>query len=65
MKRYKKEFELTQELLDTICTYMDDEIRERVHIELAPCKPKEFLNRYLELDSGFEELLKSEFSIIK
>lgn len=65
MKRYGKNFELTHELLDTIASYMDDEIREQVHIELAPCTPQEFLNRYLELDSDFENLLKSEFNITK
>lgn len=54
---------LTQELLDTIATYMNDEIRESVHIELAPCTPKEFLQRYVELDPNFEDLLKTEFKI--
>lgn len=28
---------------------MDDETRERVHAELAPCSEEEFLARYLEL----------------
>ena len=54
---------ITQELMSTIATYMDDEIREKVHFELAPCTPEEFLKRYVELDPDFEELLKSEFSI--
>lgn len=63
MKRYGKNFELTQELMDTIASYMDDEIRETVHFELAPCTPEEFLLRYLELDPDFEELLNSEFGI--
>ncbi len=63
MTRYGEEFELTQELIDTIATYMEDEIREKVHFELAPCTPEEFLKRYLELDPDFEELLESEFSI--
>lgn len=63
MTKYNDEFELTQELLDTIATYMDDEIREDVHAELAPCTPEEFLKRYVELDPDFEEILNSEFSI--
>ena len=63
MKRYGKNFELTQELMNVIATYMDDEIRERVHFELAPCEPEEFLTRYLELVPDFEELLNSEFGI--
>lgn len=54
---------LTQELLDIIATYMNDEIRESVHIELAPCTPEEFLRRYVELDPDFKELLKAEFRI--
>ena len=54
---------LTQELLDTIATYMNDEIREDVHVELAPCTPEEFLRRYVELDPDFKELLKTEFRI--
>ena len=54
---------LTYELLDIIATYMDDEIREDVHIELTPCTPEEFLRRYVELDPNFKELLKAEFRI--
>ena len=63
MKRYKEDFELTQELMDTIASYMDDDKRETVHAELAPCEPEEFLKRYLELDPDFEELLKNEFGV--
>ena len=63
MKRYGENFELTQELMDTIASYMDDDKREQVHAELAPCEPEEFLKRYLELDPDFEELLNNEFSI--
>ncbi len=48
---------------EAIVNYMDDEIRERVHFELAPCEHEEFLWRYLELDPNFEDLLWSEFSI--
>lgn len=54
---------ITQDALDVIATYMNDEIREKVHFELAPCTPEEFLKRYVELDPDFEELLISEFSI--
>ena len=34
---------------DYIATVMDDEIREQVHRELAPCSNEDFLIRYLEL----------------
>ena len=55
--------EITNNLMDTIATYMDDEMRETVHNEIAPCTNEEFLKRYCELDENFEELLKNEFSI--
>lgn len=48
---------------DAIASYMDDDIRETVHSELAPCTEIEFLNRYLELDPDFSDLLDTEFSI--
>jgi hypothetical protein len=35
--------------MDTIVNYMDDDTREAVHNELAPCSEIEFLSRYLEL----------------
>lgn len=63
MTRYGEEFELDQKLMDDIAVYMDDEKREKVHFELAPCAPEEFLKRYLEIDSDFEGVLRSEFSI--
>lgn len=63
MKRHGEEIKINQKLMDTIASYMDDEIRETVHFELAPCTPEEFLLRYLELDPDFEELLNSEFGI--
>lgn len=64
MTRYGEEYKLDQELMNTIATYMDDEKREHVHFELAPCEPEEFLKRYLELDANFAKILKSEFGII-
>lgn len=63
MTRYGEEYKLSEELLDAIATYMDDDKREKVHFKLAPCEPEEFLKRYLELDPDFEDVLKSEFSI--
>lgn len=63
MTRYGEEYKLSEELLDTIATYMDDDKREQVHFELAPCDPEEFLKRYLELDPDFEDVLKSDFNI--
>lgn len=54
---------ITQNLLDDIATYMDDEIREQVHIELAPCTPEQFLRRYVELDPQFVAILYDVFDI--
>lgn len=54
---------IDQELMNTIATYMDDEIREDLHCELAPCTPEEFLIRYVELDKEFANLLWREFHI--
>lgn len=56
-------FGVTEWMLDDIALYMDDEIREKVHNELAPCDPWEFLNRYCEIDPSFEKVLNDEFSI--
>ena len=36
-------------LWDTVVAMMDDDIREQVNAELAPCSEQEFLERYLEL----------------
>lgn len=52
-----------QKTMDAIAVYMDDDKRDQVHFELAPCEPEEFLKRYLELDQDFEDVLKSEFGI--
>lgn len=54
---------IDQKTMDAISVYMDDDKRERVHFELAPCDPEEFLKRYLELDPDFKNVLESEFSI--
>ena len=49
--------------MNAIASYMDDEIREELHNEIAPCEPEEFLKKYMERDPDFEELLESEFGI--
>lgn len=36
-------------LWDVVVQMMDDETRERVHNDLAPCTDAEFLARYLEI----------------
>ena len=49
---------------NAIVHLMDDEKREQVHRELAPCSNEEFLDRYLELEEEFEMVLK-EFGELK
>lgn len=62
--RYDEEVDFSnKDLWDAIVVYMDDDKREAVHFELAPCTEREFLERYLELDPEFEQLLAEEFSI--
>lgn len=56
---------LNNEDLSNIATYMDDEIREHLHFELAPCDPEEFLDAYIREadDEDFMDILKNEFHI--
>jgi FixJ family two-component response regulator len=63
MTKNNKVFELTQEELDVIATYMNDDIREDVAFDLDSCTPEEFLKEYVSRDDDFEELLRTEFSI--
>ena len=63
MKKYGEDYTLTQEDLDVIATYMNDEIRESVHNKMSYDTPEEFLREYVEIDLDFEYLLKCEFSI--
>ena len=55
--------EISPDLMDAIAVYMDDDIREAVQYDLAPCKPEEFLEEYIRRDPDFTELLEHEFSI--
>lgn len=52
---------LSVERWDAITALMDDDIRERVHFELAPCTNEKFLKRYLKLAPDFQKILDSEF----
>lgn len=63
MKRYGESFILKQDLMDTIASYMDDDIREDLHFRIAPCSPDLFLREYTKRDPDFVDLLKSEFGI--
>ena len=56
---------LNNEDLSNIATYTDDEIREQLHSELAPCDPELFLDAYIREadDEDFMDILKNEFHI--
>ena len=50
LQKRSEEYEVPfAKLWQDIADRMDDEIREAVHAELAPCTEEEFLERYLEL----------------
>lgn len=63
MLRYGEKLDLDDGLWEAIVGYMDDDIRENVHNDLAPCSPDLFLREYTKRDPDFVDLLKSEFSI--
>lgn len=46
---------------EAIVNMMDNDTRERVAFELAPCTEETFLERYLELDPDFQNVLDTEF----
>lgn len=48
---------------EAIISYMKDEIRENLHMELYPCTAETFLNAYLQRDPEFIDLLEGEFGI--
>lgn len=52
---------ITDDDMEIIASYMDDEIREQVHAEIAPCSNEEFIKRYLDLDDSLADILKREF----
>lgn len=55
---------ISNEIMENICTYMNDNIREELHFKLAPCNNKTFLKAYCKHDPEFAELLKNEFDIV-
>lgn len=61
MTKYGEEYILTQEDLDEIASYMNDEIRESLAGDTND--PTEFLQWYVKKDPDFVDLLRSEFHI--
>lgn len=52
---------ISSPIWNSIVIYMDDEKREEVHREKAPCSREEFLKAYLEKDPAFVVTLEQEF----
>lgn len=48
---------------EDIVNYMDDEIREKVHYDLAPCTNREFLLEYCEHDKSFARIVSLLYDI--
>lgn len=61
--RFGDALDFDNRLMENIAVYMDDEKREKVHFELAPCSNEKFLERYLEMDPDFALFLEDEFGI--
>lgn len=55
---------ITNNTMEAIASYMNEEIRERVHFEMFPCSNEAFIRRYCEYDTEFEDsILKKEFGL--
>lgn len=53
---------ITDDDMMNFAEYMDDDIREDLHMKLAPCTPEEFLRAYFDRDPDFLDLLESQFA---
>lgn len=52
---------ITNEDMQNIAEYMNDEIREELHGKLAPCSNEKFLREYIKRDPEILEILRNEF----
>lgn len=55
---------ITKNVMNAIAGLMDNDKREAVHREFAPCTYKKFLEEYCKKDPQFEDVLKNEFGIV-
>lgn len=61
VEAYILEHYLDDELMDTIGSYMNDEIRESLHGDID--NAADFLREYVKRDPDFAELLENEWGI--
>lgn len=50
--------EISKYAVPAIAIFMNGDVREQVHRELAPCNNNEFIKRYCEIDPDFENVLR-------
>ena len=59
---------ISKELMNNIITYMDDELREQTHYDVAPCSNEVFITEYYnkasaDLKTALEDILSDEFGL--
>ena len=59
---------ISKALMNNIATYMDDELREQTHYDVAPCSNEVFITEYYnkasaDLKTALEDILSDEFGL--
>ena len=59
---------ISNETMNNIATYMDDDLREQTHFAVAPCSNEVFITEYYntasaELKRALEDILSDEFNL--
>lgn len=59
---------ISNELMENISSYMDDDLREQTHFAVAPCSNEVFITEYYntasaELKRALEDILSEEFGL--
>ena len=59
---------ISNELMNNIASYMDDNLREQTHFAVAPCSNEVFITEYYntasaELKRALEDILSEEFGL--
>lgn len=59
---------ISNELMENIVSYMDDDLRERTHFEVSPCSYEIFITEYYnnapaKLKRALEDVLSDEFGL--
>ena len=55
--------EVTNEEMNDIALYMNDDLREAIYREIAPCTNEEFIIAYCNTEPSFEDCLNDLFNI--